>query len=302
MKLKLIAILLFLFLADYSFSQDSIPKDTTNIYTKIEKISEKGKFSNFLHGLIFKSNDKSAPKKLEGRRAKSYRRYIGKVIRNIEIEVYDPFGYSFTDTTEVPNSWLEKTGNTLHVKSRKFTIRNLLLFSENSKLDTLLINESARLIRAQNYVRRVEIDPELVSRGSDSVDVRIVVLDAWSIIPKVSLSTSVNRFRLLDRNFVGLGHELRTGVATRLSDGENAWDLRYRIRNFKNTFISSTFSYQARLNESYSKILDIDRPFYSPLARWAGGIYLDEQFSQDSILNMNNELGFERFRYRSFDV
>jgi hypothetical protein len=46
----------------------------------------------------------------------------GKVIRNISIVTLDPFGYSDIDTTVNPKR-AERTGNRLHLKTKKLAIK-----------------------------------------------------------------------------------------------------------------------------------------------------------------------------------
>jgi hypothetical protein len=60
----------------------------------------------------------------------------GKVIRNISIVTLDPFGYSDIDTTVNPKNWAERTGNRLHLKTKKLAIKKLLLFKKISPILT----------------------------------------------------------------------------------------------------------------------------------------------------------------------
>ncbi|SDB58006.1 hypothetical protein SAMN03097699_2275 [Flavobacteriaceae bacterium MAR_2010_188] len=277
-------------------------KDSTDIYEKLENYSKERKFAKFFHRLIFKSKPTDKPRKSKKKKKNNYKPLEGKIIRNIEIDVRDPFGFSFTDSTQKPNSWLEKTGNQIHIKSRRFTIKNLLLFKKNSPLDTLIMSESERLIRSRNYVRSVEIVPHLVAAGSDSVDVKVRVLDSWSIIPKGSFTSSRTTLRVKERNFVGLGHEFNTSVTHSLIDGDKSYDFRYSINNFKNTFINTTVGYRNNLQNYYSKFINVDRPFYSPLTKWAAGVYLDEQYYQDSLQITPIQLKNENINYKTIDV
>jgi hypothetical protein len=64
----------------------------------------------------------------------------------------------------------------------------------------------------------------------------------------------------------------------RSSDGKSANNLAYTVPNIRNTFVRTVFKYQNDLEDYYSKSIAVERPFYSPLAKWAGGIYLDQQF------------------------
>ncbi len=255
-----------------------------------------------LHKLVFRSTTKKhKPVANKKEKKRNYKALEGKIIRNIIIETKDPFGFSFTDKTQRANSWLEKTGNQIHIKSKNFAIRNFLLLKENTPLDTLLLNESERLLRAQNYIREVTIMAESIEKGSDSVDVTIVALDSWSLIPKGSFSGSKNKVTLKERNFIGLGHQFVFSYANRLSDGKNAYDAEYKIPNFKNTFISSSLRYSINLDGFYIKSIDFEREFYSPFSRWAGGIYLDEQYRTETLQIRALEYVDQNFKYMTQD-
>ena len=285
-----------------SYGQDkNQPQDSTNIYNKIETFSKKGKFTKFLHKLIFKSNDQK-PRKTKKIDTVDYSVYKGKTIRSIEIEVMDPFGFSFTNPEERANSWVEKFGNQVHLKSKKFTIRNLLLFKADESLDPLAVRESERLIRSQNYIRSVRIEPTVVSAANDSVDLKIRVLDSWSLIPEANVSTSKTNLRLKERNFMGLGHQFNVGMTQSHENGNTAYNLQYRLSNFKNTYINTTLGYRSNLNEFHSKFLDVSREFYSPLTRWAGGLYLDEQFYEEGFIEQNDSLSYQNIKSTSTDV
>ena len=72
--------------------------DSTIVYKKIENYSQKSKFNRFIFKLLFKSNRKATVTNSAKRRRilikKSFDRNEGKIIRNIDIETLDPFGYS----------------------------------------------------------------------------------------------------------------------------------------------------------------------------------------------------------------
>lgn len=259
--------------------QKNAVADSVQFYNKIKTYSEKRKFTKLLHRWIFRPTGRKVEREPIQEKLKPYfREFEGKIIRNIIIETKDPFGFSFSDSTEVANSWLEKTGNAIHIKSTRMAIRNFLLLKENQVLDTLQLTESARLLRSQNYIREVRITPKFVSQDKDSVDVSVVVLDSWSIIPKADISSSQTKLKLRERNFIGTGHQFRVGYSKRMEDGKDAFEASYMIPNFKNTFISGTGAYSTDYEGFYEKKISFDRLFYSPLTRWAGGVFLQEQF------------------------
>jgi hypothetical protein len=138
--------------------------DSTKVYKKIETYSKKSKFNKFIYKLLFKSNRKAKASASSIKRKrflikKSFDRSEGKIIRNINIETLDPFGFSVDNYKDVPEKGFEKFGNRLHLKSKTWTIRNLLLFKKNQPLDSLIVKESERLIRRQRYTRSVIIKP-----------------------------------------------------------------------------------------------------------------------------------------------
>lgn len=295
--------LLFLLVFSYcplSFSQVGQAKeDSSAVYKDIQTYSKKNKFTKLLHKLIFEPVNVKRKKKRVLPRIQQ--KFEGKIIRNITIETLDPFGYSDTDSNREPKNWAEKTGNRIHLKTKKLAIRNLLLFRENKPLDSLLINESERLIRSQKYIRSVRIDLKLSEKNSDSVDVFIRAIDSWSIIPKGSVSSSRSSFELNEKNFMGIGHEFKNKFTNRFSDGKNAYNLDYTVPNIKNSFIKTTFKYNIDLDNYYGKSIDINRPFYSPFAKWAGGIYFDQQFRKDTLQDVNLVYAQQNFKYNSQD-
>src|ERR1035437_3111087 len=83
-------------------------KDSTKIYKSIETYSKRSKFNGFIYQLIFKPVATNTTKKKVAKRLiqKSYKPFEGKIIRHINIETLDPFGYSVADTTPQPMNTL----------------------------------------------------------------------------------------------------------------------------------------------------------------------------------------------------
>lgn len=300
---KFIFIALFFFGHGLAVAQETLTKkDSTNMYEKIENYSKKRKFTKTLHKLIFRATTTKPVNASKNLPKQDFVPFEGKIIRNITVESHDPFGFSFTDSTDTANSWVEKTGNFVHIKTKAFAIRNTLLIKKNTPLDTFLLRESERLIRQQNFIRRVQITATHAETSNDSIDVLIAVLDSWSWIPSVSASTSKTKLKVKNRNFLGFGHEFNNSVVKSLDEGNYGYDMSYTIPNLKNTFIETTLAYKADLNGYYSKILKIERPFYSALTRWAGGIYLDEQYRKEYLKNSYLETDLQDFKYLTQDV
>jgi hypothetical protein len=311
MKVKHLYILLLLFGFHAASAQETKKeeKDSAKLYKDIEKFSKRSGFTKFLHGLIFepikvKKEIKKDVAKKKKRKApqKKFRSYEGLIVRQITVETLDPFGYSEHDPEKKPENSLSRFGNRIHLKSKQLTIKNLLLFKRNRPLDSLLVRESERLIRSQRFVRAVVIKPELIDGNKDSVDVTIRVLDAWSLVPDISVSGSRGDFSATEKNFFGLGHQFENRYQKEFSTGNDAYSARYTVPNIMNTYIRTTLTYQINLEKDYNKSVNIERPFFSPFAKWAAGVFVGQDFRSDSLPDAALSYSRQFFKYNSFDV
>lgn len=306
MKIRLTYLFIVLFLSCnlISAQNKTVKKDSVKMYRDIEKFSKKSKFSKFFYKLIFRSlpTKKAPPKKKPKKIISTYIAFEGKIIRKINIESLDPFGYSVTDTTNKPNKWLERFGNGIHSKSKKWTLRNFLLFKKNEIFDSIIVKESERLLQSQRFIRRAIIIPSKVENSNDSIDVTIRVLDSWSLIPTGSYSSSKSKVKITERNFFGLGHEMINEYQSQSETNKNGYSFRYTIPNFKNTFIQTTAFYTKDFNENYTKEISSERNFFSPLTRFGGGIAYIQQFYNDSIQNSSLVSVIRPFKYDNQNV
>ncbi len=296
--------IVLILLCNFTFAQKPVVKqDSTQVYEDIEEFSDKSNFTKFIYKLIFKPTKQGSSKKRKYKKLiqKPYSSFEGKTIRHIHIETLDPFGYSIEDTTSVARSFIQKTGNKLHVKTQDITIQNLLLIHKNQPFDALSVKESERLVRKMDFVRDVSFYVKTASRNSDSVDIFIRVLDIWSIIPKGSMSALGTTINLTDKNFLGYGHEFQNVYSRDYNQGTNAYKAHYFIPNIKNTYINSTLLYGIVGHKYNKRSVAFDRPFFSPLAKWAAGISYSHQFRNDSISTNNIVFIPQRFKYNTQD-
>jgi len=275
-------------------------KDSTEVYTKIKNYSKRNKFTQTLHKLLFRSakTKKKEPILVQN----DTTNFNGKIIRQINIVTLDPFGQSITDTTQMPRNWGERTGNKLHLKTKKIAIYNLLLFKRNTPYDTYKVQESERLIRSQRYVSAVRVTNKVAGVASDSVDVTIRVLDSWSTIPKFSISSSRVSVGVKEKDFFGSGQQLEYRFTNRFDDGSNGNDVTYTVPNIKNTYIGAVLHYNMDLDNNYTKSINIERLFYSPLTKWAGGVYVGQNFRRDSLQAPDSSYAFQPFKNNFQDL
>lgn len=280
----------------YQHVQDTIARDSTDLYQKIKKESDKSKFTKKLADLIFKDTDTSSHDNKYSEE-QDFAEFEDKIIREIRVETKKPFGYSLTDTTKTPHSWVQKTGNAVHAKTKHSAIKKFLLFKEGNVLDTFEVQETARLLREQRYIRRVRIVPKAVDNASDSLDLEVQILDSWSLLPKGRISGSSFKVGLQERNFIGWGHQVDMNYSRRYSNGNNGFESIYTIPNINNSFIDFTGQYAVDLDRFYDKFLSINREFYSPLTRWAGGAFLQERFLKRPMPDKDQEFKEQSIKF-----
>lgn len=292
MGFRYVLILLFVLLItnDKAFAQDTIAqKDSTQLYENIENYSERSKFTKFMYRLFFKPVAPDVPQKRKNKRPiqKPYSTFQGKIIRNINIETLDPFGNSIGDTIGSSLNFLTRAGNSFHIKTRMNTVRNLLLIRKNQAFDALLATESERLVRSMSYVTDVSFFVEVAPGSPDSVDITIRELDKWSLIPGGSIADPRFTVKLKENNFLGLGHEFQNNLVWDHSIGDYVFKTKYFVPNFRNTYINSTLQYGSDEYGNFIKSIAIDRPFFSPFAKWAGGVNLSQNRNPGSIWSVN---------------
>jgi len=290
-------------------TKDTVKEKRDQMYQQLEDYSKRKKFTKFVHKLIFRSVQ---PKKLATTRRNiknstpelqnTFERSQGKIVRNIIIETLDPFGNSVTDTTRKPDNWAENFGNRIHLKTKQLTIRNLLLFKRNKPLDSLLVQDSERLLRKQRYIRRVVIKTNPIANSKDSVDVYIRVLDSWSLIPNGSASGSGTSINITERNFLGLGHEFENDFDKRFNTGETSYLARYTVPNIMNTYINATLNYQIWQSYNNLKSFGLERDFFSAYTKWAGGAYIESRSQIDSLPDTEGIYALQNFKSNAQDV
>jgi hypothetical protein len=284
-------------------------------YKALEQFSRKSKLTRTLHRLLFKPILKESTPAVDHGTAENHNQWAeGKIIRGIKIATLDPFGYSITDSLVHPDLFLLNAANSIHVKTHSLVIKNLLLFRENQRYDSLLVKESARLVRSRDYVRDVYITTLPVS--DDSVDVYIRVSDVWSIVPYYLGTNTQLGLGIRDINFVGSGNSLDVKSVWKQPKNDNVTHLSYYMSNIRNSYISLNIQYLFSLNSNIRNVMDYDyyfyspvsdnpdymfsrnrnitrsiellRSFYSPLAKWAGGVFYGRIMTTQSYLALDS--------------
>ncbi|MBK7211998.1 MAG: hypothetical protein IPH88_01605 [Bacteroidales bacterium] len=291
MNLRILSVLLLVSaLQSFTFAQSYIAgektKDSVRFYSRIEEISNKRKFTRLIYPLVFNplpTELASKPKTSEySPKPSNYAEFEGRIIRKIAIQTRDPFTTDIEDSVAQSKNFIRSAANNLHVKSIPIAIKNYLLFSRNERFDSLLVAESERLLRSQRFIREVAFHFE--TAGNDSVDVFIEEQDVWSIVPDASLGSDHLMIKLREQNFLGTGQQFEGTTNWKVNPFQNASSLGYEIPNIYNTYITSRLGYSRGFDQSFRKFASVERKFYSPFARWAGGFLVEQQYLKDSVV------------------
>ena len=259
-----------------STSQDSTKISEKEIMEDIREFASKDNILSQVVEMLLVSKSEEANINPNTYSDHSYENNSGKTIRNIKVYVMDVFGPSINDPLDSAKSWVEKTGNALHIKSQKWLIKNQLLFKENHKLLPFRLSESERLLRSRDYVTdaRIKVVP---TEYQDSVDVSVIVEDVWSIeaIGNYDFNSHSWQLGLEDQNFVGSGADVKVAlIKDDVADYD--WEGAFTAENFLGKNIrGSVFKEITNLDQYYG--FAITREFFSPVIHWAGGINMTRE-------------------------
>lgn len=264
-------------ISNYLIAQEKTvePADTSKVVQDIKDYSEKDNFfSKILKSIIVVDDEQQSEIIPPDPDKKIIKKYTGKFIRKINVEILDVFGASVNNPKDTVRSWLQDISNDLHIDSKEWLIKNKLIFLEGQRFIPFYILESERIIRESPYVYDVRIIPQLIVNNADSVDIMVYVQDIWSLNGSASYSpgNKTGSFSIDDINFLGYGNKFSGGLNfdRRLTQGWD-WDASYTFDNIERTFLSANIYYQSDMNsERYG--VSIGRDFFSPIISWAGGI------------------------------
>ncbi|WP_228414533.1 hypothetical protein [Chryseobacterium sp. SNU WT5] len=272
---------LFLFCISFVSAQEK--KDS--LYYKIEEFSDKRKSTRFIHRFIFRREADSLSVKSRAKEH-SQKSFDGKIIRNINIETIDPFGYKISDKNADPK-WYDRLTDRIHIDSKKSTINNYLLFKKGEEYNAQKLYESERVLRNAQFVNRVNISIIDSTSTKDSIDVLIKVLDSWSLKPRLRFSGSKFGAGIKDENLLGLGHEVNFLYSNNFKEKQNNILGSYKAFNIFGTFINAGILVEKDFSDNERVNFSANRDFFSPLTKWAGG-FTFEYFMRKVLMPLEN--------------
>jgi len=212
----------------------------------------------------------------------SYRPYAGKVIRYIYINNLS-FSENVSDTSTSIISTLTRAADRLQSNTKDYVIRQLLFVKKGQLVDPYRLADNERFLRDQNFIKDARIVVRRVPDSEDSVDVYVRLRDVFSWGAELKTS-GIKDFQasIYDANFLGMAQRLQyTMLYDRTRSPVIGSEIRYRKTSIGGSFINidaayTTINQGASLgNENETAYyLKLDRPLYTPNARFAGGMEL----------------------------
>jgi len=216
----------------------------------------------------------------------------GAIIRAINIttdDVFDP-------DNPKENKALYRFANRTHIDTRAEVIENALLFEVGDKFAARLLDESARSLRARNFLAEVTIEPRNYDAVANTVDIDVRVRDSWTLSTDLKFhhSGGVSEWGvgLEDRNLLGFGKELKVSYRSYVDRDEQY--LGYTDPNLLGSRARLSAVY-TDASDGYRHELDVGRPFYGIDTRWSVGSTFKDEQRVDKMYDLGEEV--DRFHH-----
>ncbi len=210
---------------------------------------------------------------------------LGAVVGRIEIDNENIFDLK----NPKDDQWLFRIADRLHPVTRERTIREQLLFHTGERYSRHLLDESARILRANPYFYDASIRP--VAYHDGKVDVLVVTHDVWTLNPGFDFSrsggTSTSGVTVEDNNTLGTGTDVKLDHTNSVDRTES--DVEVDNPHTLGTWFTTDIAYGS-MSDGVTRQFTLDRPFYSLETRHAGGITLNDTTEDDSLYDLGQEV------------
>ncbi len=212
-------------------------------------------------------------------------------ISSVDINRMDVFDSELRDD----NWFVYRWGNTLHILTKEWVIRDELLYEVGDELDTLKILETERNLRALEFIGEADTELEF-GEDSSTVKVELTTSDQWTTIIGPTTEGGGGEytfgFAVSEKNLFGWGKDIMGEYYT--GNDLKGHYLDYIDYNFFRTRLRASLNWE---NDGYvrSTEFSIRKPLYSLTDKYAVSIY---GFNSDGNIRYFYS-GNELFRYQS---
>lgn len=214
----------------------------------------------------------------------------GARIGEVTLQVNDVFDTS----SPKEDKSIFRLANRLHINTRDSVIKSQLLFRSGDRFRKSIIEESARLLRRNQFFYDAMI--QVVRYDNNVVDILVSARDNWTLLPELSFSRSGGesryQFGLEEDNLLGTGSSVT--IARRKDEDRRSTQFGFSDRNVGRSWVSLDVQYRDSDDGDGSR-LRIVRPFYALDTTWSAGIDLFHSDREDPLFSLGDEVG--RFRH-----
>lgn len=206
---------------------------------------------------------------------------IGKIVV-LKENVFDP-------SRPDEDKWLYRLANRWHILTRDSVIRQQLLFQERDKFSQRVLDESARLLRQNDYLYTATIAP--LHYADNVVDIVVRTKDVWTLRPELSLSRSGGenemRLSLAETNLLGTGTRLRLSYTDDVD--RQSTEFLYSDNNLGDSWVALSLELASK-SDGDTRALNLERPFYALDTRWSAGFQFRDDEREDRLYELGNEV------------
>ena len=199
--------------------------------------------------------------------------------------------------------------NALHVRTRETVIRRELLFITGDPLNSELLEQTERNLRALPFLRDARVETTPVDQDGDGrperVDVRVLTWDTWSLSPQLDFSTVNDHANwtigISEKNLLGLGKAASISRRRTLDRFLTRFD--YRDHQLAGSSLTLTTSV-SKLSDGNEGFFSLARPFSSIRDRWATTIQAGGFTRNDPLIENGERIGHLRHvaRWSDFEL
>ncbi len=233
----------------------------------------------------------------------NYEEFAGLTIRKITFVKLYPFGTDINDTSIYRPSRLNNFANTIHIKTRDPVLERHLLFHEREKIDPLTLADNERILRELPYIEDVRILVLPDSTNNQYAEVVIITQDRWSKAFFLDLKKlDAGKLEIWDRSIFGSGHEVQANLHwDRQRSKFFGYEAFWVNKNILGTFLNSRV-YYTNVFDTHSYGLSLDRPFFTPDVKYAGGINMFNTNTIDRIWFADTLRKEESIHFKTLDA
>jgi hypothetical protein len=199
------------------------------------------------------------------------------------------------------NHWLFRLANRLHPKTRADVVRSQLLFRTGDRYSRRLIDESERILRANNYFYDAWIRP--VKYHDGKVDLQVTTRDVWTLNPGFNYSrtggTNSTGVQLEELNLAGTGTELQVSRTRDVDRTESQLAVSNQHAFGSWTGVGLAW---AQNSDGHQHDLTINHPFYALDTRLAGGVSGVDDARTDSLYDRGNIIDQFHDQHNAFSL